>query len=283
MSQTHTTTLRKILHHPSIQIGMIYLTFTSFTLSASSSPLLTLLAAAVLMPASLYFYGYLHNHYHSSSVQKRNLKYELIGILMSAPLGMSWAIYKKHHGNHHKFNNAEGDYAQTVDRKGRLRNGGEYLWSTAVWPSLIQFVPYVSYVFMKKENRTLIHFFDESLRVGLRIAVLMLFGLTPLLVVLAIQTLFLTYLFYINYLQHVGCTSPSAHTWSNPIFNFITNNLGLHDEHHRNGYASPERLAELSGHRGVHSLAYLNPLSFLVFLVDPNQLVPRKQAQAGES
>jgi fatty acid desaturase len=233
-----------------------------------------------LSPLSLYYYGYIHDWVHRSSNLKRLDERAVVAVLACAPFGMSWVIYARHHWNHHQFNNAVGDYSKTTRADGSAVPGWLYLWKTAVYPSFLQWVPFLSVVAMRPQHRTALAWFDEAARVSVRVMVAIFFGWQGLGILLFCQVCFLANLFYINYLQHFDCGPQEAVVWAGPFFNRWTHNLGLHQHHHQEPQTVSEALQAYPSKR-VYRAAWADPVAFVFFLFSPSLLrvwLARKEA-----
>ncbi len=185
---------------------------------------------------------------------------------------MSWVIYRKHHANHHRFNNGAGDWSRTNLESGQPRPGADYLFRCAVMPFAWQLLPYLSFLGMRPQNRTRLAFADETARVGLRLAVLLV-GWFYLIALLAAQLLFIVMTLYLNYLQHYRCADSQARVWRSPLFNKLTSGLGLHDQHHakpnvlESAFALSDSAAELE-----IPVSIFDPRTFISFLIGPISL-----------
>ena len=236
--------------------------------------LLTLLAAAtghppvaalvVLLspPVVLLVYVELHERAHrvySESTPTR----QAAGLAFAMLLGFSWRIYLGHHANHHRYNDAEGDFAVTADRNGRPRNGTWYLAKNAVFPFLIQCIPYLSVCGMRSRNRNAVAWLDESLRVSFRLLWLVVFGVQGLIVLLLYQVSALAFVIYVNYLQHFGTETPRR--WTSELFNGLYRGFGIHDAHHRQPTRPGESLQSEAKSPSFDGFTIFNPLTFILF------------------
>jgi fatty acid desaturase len=181
-------------------------------------------------PLAIIVYAHLHRHYHAWSRSER--MYHVIGIAYSSLVGLSWVLYRSHHANHHRFGNAEGDWAKTTNSRGEAIIGWKYLLQNAIKPFILQLLPFLSLFGMKKSKRNTLAIADESSRVLMRIMFYVIFGLNGLIAFLVWQLIFLVSIMYLNYLQHFEVPDGQGAVWPNRIFNQLTVNLGYHDQHH---------------------------------------------------
>lgn len=235
--------------------------------------LLWLALLALLSPiVGLLCYAELHEHYHSGYrlFGKQN---DLIGISYSALLGMSWVLYRAHHANHHRFNNDVGDYSRTLDKNDQPIVGWRYLGKCALVPYVLQLIPFLSFIGMKKDKRSALAFVDETARVALRLAMFALFGWIGLLSLLVWQGIFILALFYLNYLQHFSTEVGHGVYWPHSSFNRHFLNLGLHDQHHAHPAAAAATLSSMTSREPARNEIGLFSLpTFFLFLFFPRRL-----------
>lgn len=226
-------------------------------------------------------YAQLHRHYHAYS--KSSGLYQLTGILYSALSGLSWTLYRSHHGNHHRFNNASGDWSKTTDESGKPIPGFKYLIREAFRPFILQLIPFLSLLGMRSSKRTAWAFADEALRVGLRLGTFLLYGPSGLWALLLWQLIFLIAIIYLNYLQHFSVDGGFATFWPNLLFNRLTSQLGYHDQHHAWPGHSERHLMGIAPRRGSRRVIGLfDPIAFVFFLVDHRALAKQLRIHADE-
>jgi fatty acid desaturase len=144
--------------------------------------------------------------------------------------------------------------------------GVEYLVRRGVGAFVPQSVPFLAYSAMRREKHDVVAFFDEALRVGTRVAVLLAWGPWALVSLLWWHFVFVLFIMYFNYLQHWRVPAGEAEVWNDPVFNAVYLNLGLHDEHH----AHPARRfgnVSTAPRRPLAGFSVFNPALFAAFLV----------------
>lgn len=218
-----------------------------------------------LPPLAIIVYAHLHRHYHAWS--KSEALYHSIGIAYSSFMGLSWVLYRSHHANHHRFGNAEGDWAKTTNSRGEAIIGWKYLLQNAIKPFILQLLPFLSLLGMKKSKRNTLAVADESSRVLMRIMFCAIFGMSGLIAFLVWQLIFLVSIMYLNYLQHFEVPDGQGAVWPNRIFNQLTVNLGYHDQHHAFPSYAERQLPLITARLPERSIIGLfNPRIFALFL-----------------
>jgi hypothetical protein len=236
-----------------------------------------LITAPALLPMGFFVYSRLHNHFHEGYQHGKRL-FETYGIALSAILGLSWSLYLRHHANHHQFNNGPGDFARTMEPDGTFSNGTMYILRTALKPYILQLVPFLALLGMKKQNRTAVAYLDESLRVMLRLMAFGFGGIYGLFGILVWQLTFMIFLMYSNYLQHFYVPIGNGVVWNEGFFNFIFAEIGWHDQHHfkpslLHGQLKQNRSRTIPRKR----MGLFDPIAFVCFLWSPRLLAKRLQ------
>jgi fatty acid desaturase len=259
-----------------IVLVVAYVVLTLWLAACAAFPAAALLAL-VSGPLGLVLYARLHEHHHASGAAPRA---QIVGIAYSSLLGMTWIGYRKHHANHHRFNNGAGDYSSTLDAKGRELPGWLYVLKCALVPYMLQLVPFLVVLGMKRAHRTPTAWLDEAARVGLRASTVLLLGPVALGALLAWQLAFFVFLFYLNYLQHFGVPSGQGVVWEQRWLNAPALNIGLHDQHHAQPSLAWDELPGLPPRTRRRTVVGLfDPITFGAFLASPRALARRLSQQ----
>jgi hypothetical protein len=252
-----------------LKILLLYIVVVTLEVLARWSLVASCVPCILLCPLTTSVYGSLHDHFHVGRKRVGAILYESLGVFAAANFGFNWVYYKRHHANHHKFNNGPGDYSTTLTTDGRFYAGSTYLFRNTVWPFLFQLVPFSSVLAKKRKNRTLLAWMDEAARVGLRVLSFILGGWSGLIVILIWQFVFMNQLLYLNYLQHFDCELGQAIIWKNRY----AGGLGLHDQHHSKPFLSATELESVPVDESlVRRSVLFNPIGFVLFLCSPERL-----------
>ena len=230
------------------------------------------LVCLLLLPTGIWLYGHLHNEFHRPRREVSGLPAR--GILLSSALGMHWSLYMKFHQNHHQHDNGPGDYTTNIKANGQYANGAAYIWRLAIYPSILQCLPGLTVLGMKKANRTREAWISEATRVGIRALFTFILGPVALMTLLVFQTVFAAQIFYINYLQHFNCRQGQAIIWRSQAFNSLATNLGFHDQHHRSPAKNWKDLPTIPPDSKTleRYCPAFDPVAFVAFLISPQVL-----------
>ncbi len=230
--------------------------------------------ALLSMPIAMYAYGNLHNFFHRPVGNPRvNHSREIQGILLANCLALGWNLYKRHHTNHHKYNNGPKDYSTNLNKKGDWHSGSYYLTKNALIPYLILLIPGAALAEIPKKSWTPLLFIDETLRTLIKLAFYLAFGPKGLAILILWQILFVLQLFYFNYLQHFEVPIGEAVVWQNPLFNHLTLNQGYHDQHHQSPSTNADHLPTIPSRTPPKkTVGVFHPKLFLYFLISPHHL-----------
>ena len=232
------------------------------------------LAVCVWLPLwfflSIFHYSKQHDFFHKN---RSSTWLDCVALLHCALVGTSWTLYKRHHANHHQYNNLQGDYAKTTDDHDRPIPGWRYLASKALLPFAVQLVPIVWVLLMKRKKRSTQVWLEEAVRLAIRIATFAVFGVKWFCWLLFLQLMYLASIMWLNYLQHFGVTDGRGVVWTHPGYNYIFNDLGYHDQHHQKPSLPPSAARKISARQApIERMGLFSPIAFALFLFSPDRL-----------
>lgn len=235
--------------------------------------------APLLLPFGLVIYMRLHNHYHEDRRIGRAY-YELCGILLSIPLGLSWKYFHAHHSLHHAHNNGPLDPATNRDTNGEYLPGWIYLCRNVLAPAVQQTLPYGTFLGRYRLKFDQYAHIDEITRQFARFALLYAFGWQSLMAFVAWTVCIGTFLLYMNYIQHFELPDGAGVVWENETFNFVFADLGYHDQHHHAPSLPHKDLRAMpSSVTPSKKFGLFDPVAFAKFLVSPSSLATYLKAE----
>jgi len=235
------------------------LSFTACILLYEASPVISL---SMLALSALCLNFSVHIFFHEC-VHRSGSYPAIFNFLASVFIGLPFDGYRIHHYNHHRHENGERDLSTTWNYTGKNRIARSALSYALGWPR--QIIDSLNRFRVYDDASDNIAFFQRRISIQKRFLQLGLLLTAIFSWKIAIAYVLMIYFGWVftamqNYGQHPPVGEDKARTFTNPLYNLLFFNNGLHWEHHNNPSLQWHELKESNNSKRIHCAHLLNPI-----------------------